>query len=97
MPAAAAAGQGRSRGRRPRPGPRGFTIEGQLLGGEAGRRLAQEQTEAIAALLVWLAAHLPTPAAVGSAASAGARRAERGGANQDAAGPAEPSRVDQHE
>jgi hypothetical protein len=64
-----AASQGRSRGRRPRPGPPGFTYEVQLLGGEAGRRLAQEQTEAIAAVLAWLAGHLPTPtAAAGSAA-----------------------------
>jgi hypothetical protein len=35
----------------------------QLLGGEAGRRLDQEQTEAIAAVLAWLAAHPPTPTA----------------------------------
>jgi hypothetical protein len=64
----AAAGQGRRRPRRPRPGPPGFTIEVQLLGGEAGRRLDQEQTEAIAAVLAWLAAHPPTPpAATGSA------------------------------
>jgi hypothetical protein len=64
---AAAAGQGRSRGRRPRPEPPGFTYEVQVLGGEAGRRLDQEQTEAIAAVLAWLAAHPPT-AAAGSAA-----------------------------
>jgi len=68
---AAAAGQGRSRGRRPRPGPPGFTYEVQVLGGEAGRRLAQEQTEAAAAVLAWLAGHPPTPpAATGSAATA---------------------------
>ena len=68
----AAAGQRRSRPRQPRPGPPGFTIEVQLLGGEAGRRLDQEQTEAIAAMLAWLAAHPPTPpAAAGSAAAAG--------------------------
>src|SRR6266511_4324138 len=66
-----AASQGRSRGRRARPGPPGFTYEVQLLGGEAGRRLAQEQTEAVAAVLAWLAAHPPTPpAATGSAATA---------------------------
>jgi hypothetical protein len=66
-----AASQGRSRGRRPRPGPPGFTYEVQLLGGEAGRLLAQEQTEAIAALLAWLAAHPPMPtAATGPAATA---------------------------
>lgn len=58
-----AGGQHRSRGRLPRPGPPGFTIEVQLLGGEAGRLLAQEQTEAIAAVLAWLAAHPPTPTA----------------------------------
>jgi translation initiation factor IF-2 len=40
----------------------------QVLGGEAGRRLDQEQTEAIAAVLAWLAAHPPT-AAAGSAAT----------------------------
>jgi hypothetical protein len=75
-PAAAAVGQGRSRGRRPRPGPPGFTIEVQLLGGEADRRLAQQQTEAIAALLAWLAAHPPTPpAATGRAATDATRHA----------------------
>ena len=63
-----AAGQRRSRPRRPRPGPPGFTIEVQVLGGEAGRRLAQEQTEAIAAVLAWLAAR-PPPAAAESAAT----------------------------
>jgi ABC-type sugar transport system substrate-binding protein len=41
----------------------------QLLGGEAGRRLAQEQTEAVAAVLAWLAAHPPVFAAAGSAAT----------------------------
>jgi hypothetical protein len=64
----AATGQRRSRPRRPRPGPPGLTIEVQVLGGEAGRRLDQEQTEAIAAVLAWLAAHPPT-AAAGSAAA----------------------------
>jgi len=64
----AAAGHRRGRPRRPRPGPPGFTIEVQVLGGEAGRRLDQEQTEAIAAVLAWLAAHPPT-AAAGSAAT----------------------------
>ena len=64
-----AAGQARGRARRVRPGPPRFTIEVQLLGGEAGRRLDQEQTEAIAAVLAWLAVHPPTPtAAAGSAA-----------------------------
>ena len=68
---AAAAGQGRSRARRPRPGPPGFTYEVQLLGGEAGRRLAQEQAEAVAVVLAWLAGHPPTPpAATGPAATA---------------------------
>ncbi len=66
-----AADEGRSRGRRPRSGPPGFTIEVQLLAGEAGRRLAQEQAEAIAAVLAWLAGHPPTPpAATGPAATA---------------------------
>jgi hypothetical protein len=69
-PAAAAASQGRSRPRRPRPGPPRFTYEVQLLGGEAGRRLAQQQAEAIAAVLARLAGHPPTPtAAAGSAAA----------------------------
>jgi len=87
-----AASQGRSRGRRPRPGPPGFTYEVQLLGGEAGRCLAQEQTEAIIAVLAWLAAHPPT-AATGPAATAvgnrdAASRAELRGASgrQHAAG-----------
>ncbi len=39
-----------------------------MLGGEAGRRLAQEQTEAITAVLAWLAAHPPPTSAAGSAA-----------------------------
>jgi len=39
-----------------------------VLGGEAGRRLAQEQTEAVAAVLSWLAGHPPT-AATGPAAT----------------------------
>jgi hypothetical protein len=56
-----AAGEGRSRGRRPRSGPPWFTYEVQLLGGEAGRRLAQEQTEAIAAVRPGLPATLPRP------------------------------------
>jgi hypothetical protein len=69
-PAAAAASQGRSRGRRPRPGPPRFTDEVQLLGGEAGRLLAQQQAEAIAVVLAWLAGHPPTPtAAAGSVAA----------------------------
>jgi len=67
-PAREPAGQGRGRGRRARPGPPGFTYEVQVLGGEAGRRLAQEQAEAVAAVLAWLAAHPPT-AAAGSAAT----------------------------
>jgi hypothetical protein len=42
-----------------------------VLDGEAGRRLDQERTEAIAAVLAWLAAHPPTPtAATGSADAA---------------------------
>jgi hypothetical protein len=67
-----AAGEGRSRGRRPRSGPPGFTYEVQLLGGEAGRRLAQEQTEAIAAVLAWLAGHPPTPTAAAGSDAIGA-------------------------
>ena len=83
-----AAGQRRSRARRARPGPPGFTIEVQLLAGEAGRLLDQEQTEAVAAVLAWLAAHPPTPtAATGSAARRQARRAGNGDADGDAAGP----------
>jgi len=74
---AAAAGQGRSRGRRPRPGPPGFTYEVQVLGGEAGRRLAQEQTEAAAAVLAWLATHPSTTAATGSTASGDIRKPVR--------------------
>src|SRR6266508_3109946 len=67
----AAAGQPRSRPRRRRPGPPGFTIEVQLLGGEAGRRLDQEQTEAVAPVLAWLAGRPSTPtAAAGSEATA---------------------------
>src|SRR6266508_1057699 len=83
----AAAGQRRSRPRRPRPGPPGFTIEVQLLGGEAGRRLDQEQTEAIAALLAWLAAHPPTAAAGSTATEAigTPRPAENSDADRDAA------------
>jgi hypothetical protein len=73
----AAAGHRRGRPRRPRPGPPGFTIEVQVLGGEAGRRLDQEQTEAIAAVLAWLAAHPPT-AAAGSAATIDAPAEPRG-------------------
>jgi hypothetical protein len=92
----AAAGHRRGRPRRPRPGPPGFTIEVQVLGGEAGRRLAQEQTEAVAAVLAWLAGHPPTAtAAAGSAASAVIGTpgpAEVGDADRDAAGPSEPGR-----
>jgi len=90
----AAAGQRRRRPRRSRPGPPGFTIEVQLLGGEAGRRLAQEQTEAVAAVLAWLAAHPPT-AATGSTATEAIgtpRPAQNSDADRGAAGPAEPSR-----
>lgn len=54
--AAAAAGQGCSRARRPRLGPPGFTFDVQLLGGEAGRLLAQQHTGAAAAVLAWLPA-----------------------------------------
>jgi hypothetical protein len=88
-----AAGQGRSGGRRPRLGPPGFTYEVQLLGGEAGRLLAQEQTEAIAAVLAWLAGNPPSAAvATGSAAARQARGAEHDDTDRDVAGPAEPSR-----
>jgi hypothetical protein len=75
-------------------GPPGFTYEVQLLGGEAGRRLAQQQTEAIAELLAWLAGHPPTPpAAAGPAATAGEPVGpETGDAGREAAGPAEPGR-----
>jgi Transposase len=51
------------RGRRARPGPPGFTFEVQLVGGEEGRRLEQEQTEAIIEVLAWLAAHPPAATA----------------------------------
>jgi len=47
-----------------------FTYEVQLLGGEAGRLLAQQQAEAIAAVLAWLAGHPPTPTAVAGSAAA---------------------------
>jgi Transposase len=90
-PGESAAGQAHSRGRRPRPGPPGFTYEVQLLGGEAGRRLAQEQTEAIAALLAWLAAHASRGRVGGGRRHA--RRAETGDADREAAGPAESSRA----
>jgi len=94
---AAAAGQGRSRGRRPRPGPPGSTYKVQVLGGGAGRRLAQEQTEAAAAVLAWLAARPPTHAHRRDRVGRHRRqrqacRAEHGDASRDAAGPAEPGR-----
>jgi hypothetical protein len=84
-----AAGQGRSRARRPRPGPPGFTYEVQLVGGEAGRLLAQEQAEAVAAVLAWLAGHPPTDLAGSAATDAPgtAPRAEHGDASRDAASP----------
>jgi hypothetical protein len=60
----------RARCCRRQPGPPRFTYEVQLLGGEAGRLLAQQQAEAMAAVLAWLAGHPPTPtAAAGSAAA----------------------------
>jgi hypothetical protein len=88
-----AASQGRSRGRRPRPGPPGFTYQVQLLGGEVGRRLAQQQTEAIAAVLAWLATHPPTPAAAAGSAATGVGRpgGRHGDAGRGAAGPAGPA------
>jgi hypothetical protein len=98
-PAAAAASQGRSRGRRLRLGPPRFTYEVQLLGGEAGRRLAQQQAEGIAAVLAWLADHPPTPtAAAGSAAattdgrpSGSARQCQPGRGQPRPVGPADGS------
>jgi hypothetical protein len=87
-----AASQGRSRGRRPRPGPPGFTYEVQLLGGEAGRRLAQEQTEAIAAVLAWLATHPPMPTATtGPAAVAVGKPGGQSTATRTGTRPAQPS------
>jgi hypothetical protein len=50
----------RGRRRRARPGPPGSTFEVQLVGGEEGRRLEQQQTEAIIEVLAWLAAY-PRP------------------------------------
>ena len=88
--AAAAAGQGRSRSRGSRPGPPGFTYEVQLLGGDAGRRLAQQQAEAIAAVLAWLAGRPPTPLPQQGPQrpplTAG-RRAAHGNASRNAASP----------
>jgi len=49
----------RGRRRRARPGPPGSTFEVQLVGGEEGRRLEQQQTEAIIEVLAWLAAYPP--------------------------------------
>jgi len=87
-----AASQGRSRGRRPRPGPPGFTYEVQLLGGEAGRLLAQEQTEAIAAVLAWLATHPPMPTATtGPAATAVGKPGGQSTATRTGTRPAQPS------
>ena len=60
----------RGRGRRVRPGPPAFTFEVQLLGGEAGRQLEQEQTEAIIEVLAWLAAHPPPPTTATRSAAA---------------------------
>jgi hypothetical protein len=87
-PAGEPAAQGRRPARRA-AGPPGFTYEVQLLGGEAGRRLAQQQTEAIAELLAWLAGHPPTPpAAAGPAATAGKPVGpETGDAGREAAQP----------
>jgi hypothetical protein len=45
-----------------------FTYEVQLLAEDAGRRLAQQQTQAVTAVLAWLAGHPPTDPA-GSAAT----------------------------
>lgn len=50
-------------GRSQRPG---FRYQIRLVGGEAGRRLEREQTEAIAEVLGWLAAH-PDPVTVAAA------------------------------
>ena len=72
-------------------------LRSAAAGGDAGRRLAQQQTEAIAAVLAWLAGHPPTPtAAAGSAAAAArrqARRAAHGDARRTAASPTEPGRA----
>jgi hypothetical protein len=92
-PAARKAATGQRRPRRPRPGPPGFTIEVQLLGGEAGRRLDQEQTEAIAAVLAWLAAHPPTANAATGSTPTGAtgRPAGQTTATRTGTRPAQPS------
>ena len=79
------------RGRRARPGPPGFTFEVQLVGGEEGRQLEQEQTEAIIEVLAWLAAHPPiaTPTA-STATNAGMDAGTRTG--RSGSGDAPPSR-----
>ncbi len=78
-------------GRRARPGPPGFTFEVQLVGGEEGRQLEQEQTEAIIEVLAWLAAHPPiaTPTA-STAKNAGMDAGTRTG--RSGSGDAPPSR-----
>jgi hypothetical protein len=63
-------------------GAPGSTYHLQLLGGEAGRWLAQEQTEAVAAVLAWLAAHLLSLPRLGLPLPA--RSASRPGRNGDA-------------
>jgi hypothetical protein len=78
QPREPAAGRPTNRGqggqaRRARPGPPGFTFEVQLVDGEEGRRLEQQQTEAILEALRWLAAHPPAAPAASTTTNAGIR------------------------
>jgi hypothetical protein len=77
----------RGRRRRARPGPPGSTFEVQLVGGEEGRRLEQQQTEAIIEVLAWLAAY-PRPApttATRSAATLATKRSTTASTDTNAA------------
>jgi hypothetical protein len=68
--AAPTRGRGRSQGGRARPGPPGFSFELRLVGGEEGRRLEQQQTEAIVEVLAWLSTHPPATPTASSATDA---------------------------